>query len=135
LAKITDEGIDFVEKDLRGNYEQNILEYMREQLEKNKNKLKFNDFHEYLFPDRKKLNAILLKYKNSNVAVIHDAGFPKQVHLVFLQDTLINRLEDLKIEKEFNKSLLDRQTSVTNIANIQHMEGSQFQQGTIDSTQ
>ena len=133
LARITTEGIEFVEEDLKSNYELNILEFMRENLEKRK--LEFNDFPEYLFPDRERLNAKLLKYKNSDVAVIHDTGFPKRVDLVFLQPTLINRLEDLKNEKEFYKSSLERQTSVVNIANIQRMEGSQLQQGTIESIQ
>ena len=135
LARIITEGIEFVEEDLKNNYEINVLEFMRENLEKKQNKLKFDDFPEYLFPDRERLNAKLLKYKNSDVAVIHDTGFPKRVALAFLQPTLINRLEDLKIEKEFYKSSLERQTPVVNIANIQHMDGSQIQQGTIDSTQ
>ena len=135
LARIITEGIEFVEEDLKNNYEINLLEFMRENLEKKQNKLKFDDFPEYLFPDRENLNAKLLKYKDSEVAVIRDTGFPKRVALVFLQPTLINMLEDLKIEKEFYKSSLERQTPVVNIANIKHMESSQIQQGTIDSTQ
>jgi len=135
LANITDEGIEFVEEDLKNNYEINILEFMSENLEKKQNKLKFDDFPEYLFPDRENLNAKLLKYKDSEVARVCDTGFPKRVALVFLQPTLKNRLEDLKIEKEFYKSSLERQTPVMNITYIKHMESSQFQQGTINSTQ
>lgn len=135
LANITDEGIEFVEEDLKNNYEINLLEFMSENLEKKQDKLKFNDFPEYLFPDRAKLNANLLKYDKSEVAVIHDRGVPREVRLVFLKSTLINRLEDLKIEKEFYKSSLERQTPVMNITHIKHMESSQFQQGTINSTQ
>lgn len=133
LARITAEGIEFVEEDLKSNYELNILEFMRENLERRK--LDFNDFPEYLFADRKRLNANLMKYDKTEVAVIHASGSPRRVDLVFLKDTLLNRLEDLKAEREVQKSLLERQTSVVNIANIQHMEGSQIQQGTIDSTQ
>lgn len=127
LARITAEGIKFVEEDLTCNYELNILEFMRENLENRK--LKFHDFPEYLFPDRKKLNANLLKYDKSEVAIIRASGSPKQVRLVFPQDTLIKRLEKLKIEKEYKPS------PVMNIAHIHYMESSQFQQGTIDSIQ
>lgn len=133
LARITAEGVEFMEDDLKNNYEINLLEFMRENLEKKQDKLKFNDFPEYLFPDRAKLNAELLKYKDSEVAVIHDRGVPRQVRIVFLKSTLINRLEDLKRGKENIKSSLDRQPLILNIGG--DVVGSQIQQGTIDSTQ
>jgi len=133
LAKITDIGIDFVEEDLKDNYELNILEFMKENL--GKGKLDFDEFPEYLFPDRIRLNAKLLAYRNSDVAVIHDTGFPKQVDCVFPKDTLINELEDLKIKKEMIKSTFEMQSPIVNIANIEQMIGSQLQQGTRDSIQ
>jgi len=135
LAKITAEGIDFVERDTKSNYEINIFEFMRENLKKRTLKLKFNDFPEYLFPDRERLNAKLLKYEPSDVVGIHPTGTPKRVDLVFLKDTLINRLEDLRRERELYMSSLEQQPPIFNIANIGHMEGSQIQQGTIDSIQ
>jgi len=133
LARITAGGVEFIEDDLKNNYEINLLEFMRENLEKKQNKLKFDDFPEYLFPDREKLNANLLKYDKSEVAGIHAIGVPRQVRLVFLKSTLINRLEDLKREKENIKSSLDRQPLILNIGG--DVVDSQIQQGTIDSTQ
>jgi len=133
LARIAPNGIDFVEEDLENNYELNVLEFMKENL--GKGKLDFDEFPEYLFPDRVKLNAKLLAYRNSDVAVIHDTGFPKQVDCVFPKDTLINKLEDLKVKKEMIKSTFERQSPIVNIANIEQMIGSQLQQGTRDSIQ
>jgi len=132
-ARITDDGIDFVEEDLKYNYELNILEFIRENL--GKGKLDFDEFPEYLFPDRQNLNAKLLKYEHSDVANIFATGFPKQVDCVFPKDTLINRLEDLKVNKEIIKSVFERQSPNVNIANIEQMIGSQLQQGTKDSIQ
>ena len=133
LARITDNGIDFVEEDLKQNHELNVLEFMRENLKKGK--IDFIEFPEYLFPDRERLNANLMKYDKTEVAVVHASGFPSRVDVVFPKDTLINRLEDLIREKEAMEISVQRQQLVVNIANIERMEGYQLQQGTIESVQ
>lgn len=114
---------------MKDNFELTVLEFMKEKL--GQGGIKFEDFPENLFPDRQKLNSLLLSYDKSNIAIIHAVGFPRQVDMVLPKSELIKVLEDKKVEYE----RAFKTESVYNIINVEHMEHSQIQQATTNSLQ